>query len=78
MRPCSISGSRHTLDSIGSSVNETKSDTSTANATVTPNWKKILPIIPPMKATGMNTAITASVVEMTARPISLVPSRAAR
>jgi len=32
----------------------------TANATVTPNWKKSLPIIPPMNATGMNTATTAS------------------
>ncbi len=56
----------------------TNSDTSTANATVTPNWKKILPIMPPMNATGMNTAMTASVVAITARPISLVPSRAAR
>ncbi len=65
------------LDSIGSSVNDTNSDTSTANATVTPNWKKMRPIIPPMNATGTNTAITAIVVEKTARPISLVPSLAA-
>ena len=66
------------LESMGSSVNETKSETATAKATVTPNWKKILPIMPPMKATGMNTAITASVVAKTARPISSVPSFAAR
>jgi hypothetical protein len=58
-------------------VKETKSETSTADATVTPNWKKIMPICPPMNATGTNTAITARVVETTARPISLVPSRAA-
>src|SRR5207244_7351638 len=70
--PCapSISGSNHTLDNIGSSVKETKSETSTANATVTPNWKKILPMIPPMNATGTKTATTASDVETTASPIS--------
>jgi len=62
---------------MGSSVNETNRDTSTANATVTPNWKKIFPMIPPMKATGTNTATTARVVERTASPISDVPSRAA-
>ncbi len=71
---CSASGSCQTLESIGSSVNETKSETPTAKATVTPNWKKILPIIPPMNATGMKTAITASVVAKTASPISSVPS----
>ena len=59
-------------------MNDTNSDTITANATVTPNWKKILPIMPPMNATGMNTAITASVVANTARPISSVPSFEAR
>ena len=31
-------GSRHTEDSIGSSVKDTNSDTSTATTTVTPNW----------------------------------------
>ena len=61
--PCSTSGSGQMLESIGSSVNDTNSDTSTANATVTPNWKKILPIMPPMNATGMNTATTASDVD---------------
>ena len=79
--PCPVissSGSCQTLESIGSSVNETNSDTSTANATVTPNWKKIRPIMPPMNATGMNTATTASVVDSTASPISSVPSFDAR
>ena len=33
--------------------------------------------MPPMKATGMNTATIVKVVAMTARPISAVPSRAA-
>jgi hypothetical protein len=33
-------------------VNDTKSETSTANATVTPNWKKILPIMPAHEGDG--------------------------
>ena len=65
------------LESIGSSVKLTKSETSTATATVTPNGKKNLPMIPFMNATGTNTAQIAKVVAITARPISLVPTLAA-
>ena len=53
------------------------SDTSTATATVRPNWKKKRPMIPLMNAIGMNTATMAKVVAMTASPISWVPSSAA-
>ena len=70
-------GSCHRLESIGSSVNDTNSDTSTAAVTVMPNAKKNLPMMPLMNATGTNTATIANVVAMTARPISLVPSSAA-
>jgi hypothetical protein len=62
---------------MGSSVNETNSETSTATATVTPNWKKKRPMRPLMNAIGTNTATIANVVAITARPISSVPSRAA-
>ena len=55
----------------------TNSDTSTATATVTPNWKKKRPMMPLMNAIGTNTATIANVVAITARPISSVPSRAA-
>ena len=72
-----MSGSCHRDDSIGSSVNDTNSDTSTANATVRPNWKKKRPMMPFMNATGTNTAMIDIDVASTARPISLVPSRAA-
>ena len=72
-----MSGSSQRDDSIGSSVNETNSDTMTANATVMPNWKKKRPMIPFMKATGTNTAMIDIEVASTARPISAVPSRAA-
>ncbi len=67
----------HHADSIGVRVNETNSDTSTAQATVRPNWKKNLPMIPPMNATGTNTATIDSVVATTARKISRVPTPAA-
>ena len=59
------------------SVNATKSETRTANATVIPNWKKNRPMMPPMNATGTKTATIDSVVAMTARKISFVPSPAA-
>ena len=58
-------------------MKDTKSETSTANATVIPKGKKNRPTIPFMKATGMNTAITEEVVASTAKPISEVPLRAA-
>ena len=64
-------------DSIGSSVKETNSETSTATATVTPNWKKKRPMMPLMNAIGTNTATIANVVAITARPISSVRLRAA-
>ena len=70
-------GSCQTADSIGSSVKLTNSDTSTATATVTPNWKKNRPMMPLMNAIGTNTATIANVVAITASPISSVPSRAA-
>ena len=63
------------LDSIGSRVKLTNSDTSTATATVMPNGKKNLPTMPFMNATGTNTAQIAKVVAITARPISSVPLR---
>ena len=65
------------LDSIGSSVKLTNSDTTTATATVMPNGKKNLPTMPFMNATGTNTAQIANVVAITARPISSVPTCAA-
>ena len=73
----SMSGSCQRDDSIGSSVNDTKRETSTAKATVIPNWKKNLPTIPFMNATGTKTATMEKVVARTASPISAVPARAA-
>ena len=71
------SGSFQIDDSIGSSVKLMNIDSITAKATVTPNCLKNLPMIPPMKPTGRNTATMVKVVAVTARPISAVPSIAA-
>src|SRR5690606_33935774 len=62
----------HHAESIGVSVKETNSEIITAHATVSPNSKKNLPMMPPMNATGTNTATMDSVVASTARTISRV------
>ena len=64
-------------ESIGSSVNATSSDMATAKAIVRANDLKNCPTIPVMKPTGRKTARIVKVVAMTARPIWLVPFRAA-
>jgi hypothetical protein len=62
------------LESIGSSVKLTNIEISTAATMVTPNSWKNLPMMPPMKPMGRNTATMEKVVASTARPISCVPS----
>ncbi len=64
--------------SIGVMVNETSRDTAIANDAVKPNDDMKRPTIPPMKPIGRKTAMREKVVAMTARPISRVPSIAAR
>ena len=73
----SPAASRSASESIGVSVNETSSETAMANAEVKPNELMKRPTMPPMKPTGRKTASSESVVAMTARPISFVPSIAA-
>ena len=70
-------GSGQYADSIGSSENDTKSDTATAHAMVSANGLNHCPPTPGMKPIGMNTARMEKVVAATASPISSVPSRAA-
>ena len=64
-------------ESIGTSVKDINSEINTATATVRPNCLKNLPTIPLTIAIGVNTAATAKVVAITAKPISAVPSFAA-
>ncbi len=72
-----IDGSCQIDDSMGSSVKLTNIEISTAATMVTPNSWKNLPMMPPMKPIGRNTATMDSEVASTARPISWVPSMAA-
>src|SRR5687768_12140650 len=72
-----LCGSGQYAESIGSSENETNSDTSTEQAIVRANGLNHCPATPYMKPTGTNTATIENVVAATARPISSVPSRAA-
>ena len=72
-----MAGSFHTLESMGSKVKLTNMEISTAATMVRPNSWKNLPMMPPMKPMGKNTATMDSVVASTASPISWVPSMAA-
>jgi len=63
--------------SMGVSVNATRSETRMAQAAVMPKLKKRRPMRPCMKATGTKITTRDSVVAMTARPISRVASTAA-
>src|SRR5947199_157356 len=71
-----MDGSCQIDDSIGSSVKLTNIEISTAATMVTPNSWKNLPMMPPMKPMGRNTATIEKVVAKTAKPISCVPSSA--
>ncbi len=70
----STCGSAQYADNIGSSENDTNSDTSTDAAIVRANGLNHCPATPYMNATGTNTATIENVVAATARPISSVPS----
>ena len=50
------------------------SEKATATETVTPNWKKNLPMIPFMNATGRKMAMMAAVAATAAKVISRAPS----
>ena len=63
--------------SIGVMVKDTSSETAIANEAVNPKDDMKRPTMPPMNPMGRNTAISDSVVAITARPISRVPSIAA-
>ena len=62
---------------MGISVSATTPDTRIATAIVTANSRNRRPTIPPMNSSGMNTAVSESVMEMIVNPISAAPSSAA-
>ena len=58
-------------------VSDTKAEINTAAASVTPNSRNNLPTKPSKNITGKKTTASVSEVEITAKNISLLPSRAA-
>jgi hypothetical protein len=65
------------LQSIGVRVSETKPETRIATPMVTANSWNSRPMSPPRKSTGMNTATSERVMEMTVKVISRLPVIAA-
>ena len=63
--------------SIGVSVSETKSETSTPKVTTTAKERKNWPMMPLMKMTGAKIETSDSVAAMTAKTTSLLPLMAA-
>ena len=76
-RPCVLGTSSTLAHSIGVSVSATQLEMTTATARVMPNSLNSRPVVPCRKASGENTATSATVVAITANAISLVPFRAA-
>jgi hypothetical protein len=72
-----VSGRMYFDAIMGVSVRATSSENSTAIAAVNPKGLKNSPGMPPMNATGMNTAHSVSEVATTASPISMAASVAA-
>ncbi len=62
---------------MGVIVKDTMRETATEKTTVRANWRKNRPMMPFMNATGRKMTMMASVVAMTARPISDVAKAAA-
>ena len=62
---------------MGARVSASSSEMRTATEIVTPNWKKNLPMMPFMKATGRKMATMARVAAAAAKVISRAPTEAA-
>jgi len=63
---------------MGLRLNATSPEKATAAATEMPNSRNSRPVLPPRNDSGTNTAISTSVVDMTAKPICRAPCTAAR
>ncbi len=75
--PPAFSAESQRLLIMGVRVKATSRETRMEKAMVRPKEYMNRPTMPPMKATGRNTATRDRVVARTARPISRVPSMAA-
>ena len=62
---------------IGVSVREITAETTTVSVSVIANSRNMRPTMPDMNSSGMNTATSEAVSEMTVNPISAEPFSAA-
>ena len=76
IQPCFwvCGGFRNRLHSIGVRLIETNPDTRIATPMVTANSCSSRPTTPPMKRTGMNTAVSDIVIDRIVNEISFEPS----
>ena len=63
--------------SIGASVSDTSADTAIDAVTVRANSRNSRPMMPPISSSGMNTAISDTLIDSTVKPISREPLSAA-
>ena len=63
---------------IGVTVSDTKVEMITAKVSVSENSRNTRPTTPSMSRSGMNAAISETLMEMTVKPIWRAPSNAAR
>ena len=63
--------------SIGASVSDTSAETAIEAVTVKANSRNRRPMMPPMSSSGMNTAISETLIDSTVKPISREPLIAA-
>ena len=73
----SVSCLRNSEHITGVRVSDTTAEATTATDTVTANSRNRRPMMPPMKNSGMNTAISEKVIEMMVKPICPAPRSAA-
>ena len=74
---CSSARFKNSEHMTGVKVSEIKAEATTATETVTANSRNNRPIMPPIKSSGINTAISEKVIEMIVKPIWPAPLSAA-
>ena len=72
-----VSGRMKREHSIGASVSDTSADTAIEAVTVSANSRNRRPMMPPIRSSGMNTAISEKLIDSTVNPISRDPLSAA-
>ena len=75
---CSAAARTKCAQIIGVTDSDTRVEIAIANTSVTENSRNSRPTMPPMNSSGMNAAISDTLIEITVKPICRAPSSAAR